>query len=84
MQRSRVDTKSIRRAATVTLRGPSARDSRQGTSGERGYDGLSGSPSLLAGLIAEVRGLGLGAAIGTDAVLLGIPRIAGVEVGLKF
>jgi iron complex outermembrane recepter protein len=32
----------------------------------------------------EVGGLGLGAGVGTDAVLLGTPRIAGVELGLRF
>jgi iron complex outermembrane receptor protein len=32
----------------------------------------------------EIGGLGLGAGVGTDAVLLGTPRIEGVEVGLSF
>lgn len=32
----------------------------------------------------EVGGLGLGAVVGTDAVILGTPRMAGVEVGIKF
>lgn len=32
----------------------------------------------------EVGGLGLGAGVGTDAVLLGTPRMAGLEVGLRF
>jgi iron complex outermembrane recepter protein len=32
----------------------------------------------------EVGGLGLGAVIGTDAVVLGTPRMAALEVGLKF
>lgn len=32
----------------------------------------------------EVGGLGLGAVVGVDSVILGIPRMAGLEVGLKF
>jgi iron complex outermembrane receptor protein len=32
----------------------------------------------------EVGGLGLGAVVGTDAVILGTPRMFGVEVGVKF
>jgi iron complex outermembrane recepter protein len=32
----------------------------------------------------EVGGLGLGAVVGTDSVILGTPRMAALEVGLKF
>jgi iron complex outermembrane recepter protein len=32
----------------------------------------------------EVGGLGLGAVVGVDSVILGIPRMAALEVGLKF
>jgi iron complex outermembrane receptor protein len=32
----------------------------------------------------EVGGLGLGAVVGVDSVVLGTPRMAAVEVGLKF
>ena len=32
----------------------------------------------------EVGGVGLGATVGLDTVILGTPRMAGLEVGLKF
>jgi hypothetical protein len=32
----------------------------------------------------EVVGLGLGAVVGVDSVILGTPRMAALEVGLKF
>jgi iron complex outermembrane recepter protein len=32
----------------------------------------------------EVGGVGLGATVGLDTVILGTPRVAGLEVGLKF
>jgi hypothetical protein len=32
----------------------------------------------------EVGGLGLGAAVGLDEVILGTPRMAALEVGLEF
>jgi iron complex outermembrane receptor protein len=32
----------------------------------------------------EVGGIGLGAAVGVDSVMLGTPRMAGLEVGLRF
>jgi hypothetical protein len=32
----------------------------------------------------EIGGLGLGAAIGVDSVVLGTPRMAALEVGFKF
>jgi iron complex outermembrane recepter protein len=32
----------------------------------------------------EVGGIGLGAAVGADSVILGTPRMVGLEVGIKF
>jgi hypothetical protein len=32
----------------------------------------------------EVGGIGLGAAVGVGSVILGTPRMAGLEVGLRF
>jgi iron complex outermembrane recepter protein len=45
---------------------------------------VTGWVKNLANRDYEVGGLGLGAVVGTDAVVLGTPRMFGVEAGVKF
>jgi iron complex outermembrane receptor protein len=55
------------------------------------WNDIAGSRIHVAGWVKnalnreyEVGGLGLGAVVGTDAVILGTPRMFGAEVGVKF
>jgi iron complex outermembrane recepter protein len=55
------------------------------------WNGISGSKFSVAAYVRnmlnkqyEVGGEGFGAVLGTDTVLLGTPRMAGLEVGFKF